>query len=74
MSKATYRARITTKKGDYRVREFLSLKNATRYAQQLVNEGGYGYIERIANGRNFVVWNGGNGSAEKCSSAEMAAA
>lgn len=46
MSKSTYRARLTTKKGAYRVREFASLKNAIRWAkQQVINEGCTGYIE-----------------------------
>jgi hypothetical protein len=44
--KPLYRARMTTKKGAYRVREFASEKNAIRWATRMVNEGATGYIER----------------------------
>lgn len=46
MSKPIYRARITTKKGVYRVRESASSKSAIAFAKQLANEGGSGYVEK----------------------------
>jgi hypothetical protein len=63
MSKAIYRARMTTKKGVYRVRESASEKSAIKWATQMVNEGAVGYIERqtyapgfMGAARTEVVW------------------
>jgi hypothetical protein len=76
MSKSLYRARLTMKNGDYRVREFASQKNAERWAkQQVVNLGATGYIERqsyapgfMGGARTEVVWH--SDSVQKCSTAQ----
>lgn len=79
MSKPIYRARLTTKKGVYRVREFASEKNAVKWATQQVNEGATGYIERqsyapgfMGAARTEVVWH--SDSVEKCRPAPVAEA
>lgn len=74
MSKPIYRARLTMKNGDYRVREFASQKNAERWAkQQVCNLGATGYIERQSYAPGFMgacrtesVWH--SDSVAKCSS------
>jgi hypothetical protein len=80
MSKPIYRARLTTKKGDYRVREFASQVNAIKWATQMVNEGATGYIERqsyapgfMGGARTEAVWHSDQ-AVKKCDVALIAEA
>jgi hypothetical protein len=57
MAKAIYTAYATLKKGESRVRDFKSEKNAEAYARQILNEGGACFVARVTPAGSTVVFN-----------------